>query len=236
MIDNPTNKINEFDFDTRKCKPTCGLMYNHKNGLEENKKVMLLGLQNFCMNCRLCQIGCDLVQDKDGQQYDPHVLSNMMFNADFMVVGQNPGMNEIKFGTPFIGDSGKNFDEELNKNGIDRTKFYITNIVKCFSRKPDGTNNRTPNALEKRTCSSTFLITEIKIIKPKLIITLGGPSFNFFFPNESYSDRLGKITNSEHGKIYAVYHPSPLNINDPARRKIFNRQIELLAKLIKKIS
>jgi len=236
MLDDAKNEINKFDFDHRKCKPQYGLMRNPETSLEENKKIMLMGLQNFCMCCRLCPIGCSLVKDKNGDKYDPHVLSNMMFNAEYMVVGQNPGINECKIGIPFVGEAGKNFDEELEKNGIDRNKFYITNIVHCFTKKADGTNNRNPSAKEKQTCSSTFLINEIKIIKPKLIITLGGPSFGFFCPDHTYKDRLGKITKSEYGKVYAVYHPSPMNINDPARRKVFNRQIELLAKLIKKIS
>lgn len=229
------NPINEFGFDSRKCRPQYGLMHNPATDLEENKKTMLMGLQNFCMCCRMCPIGCSLVEDKNGDQYDPHVMSNMAFGAKYMVVGQNPGINECKFGIPFIGDAGKNFDEELNKNGLDRTSFYITNIVHCFTRNSDGTNNRKPNAKEKETCSSMFLINEIKIINPKLIITLGESAFSFFCPDRKYSDCLGKITKSHYGKIYGSYHPSPMNINDPARRKIFNRQIELLAKLIKKI-
>jgi len=229
------NDINEFDFDHRKCKPHYGLMHNPDTSLEENKKIMLMGLQNFCMCCRLCPIGCSLIE-KGEDKCDPHVMSNMMFNAKFMVIGQNPGINECRAGTPFIGDAGKNFDEELENNGIDRTYFYISNVVKCFTRKADGTNNRKPNAKEKETCSVTFLANEIKIIKPKLIITLGESSFSFFCPDEKYGDRLGKITKSDFGKVYAIYHPSPMNINDPARRKLFNRQVELLAKLIKKTS
>lgn len=229
------NKINEFDFDTRKCKPGNKRLYEPTNGLEENKNIMINALQFFCMNCRLCSIGCKLF-GYDGEEHDPHVFSNMKYKSKFVVVGQNPGRDECKFGTPFIGAAGKNFDEEIEKNGLNRNDFYISNVVKCATRTSDGSGNRKPSNKEKETCSSIFLATELKILKPKLIITLGEPSFSFFCQNHVYRDRLGKITKSNYGNIYAVYHPSPLNINDPSRRKIFNKQIKLLAKLIKKIN
>lgn len=228
MLYEPKNKINRFDFDTRKLNPKN--KYSEKT--EENIKVMMGGLQNFCMCCRMCSLGCSLVDN----EYDPHVFSNMKHESKFMVVGQNPGMNECKKGTPFIGAPGQNFDEELNKNGVDRSEFYITNIVKCFSRKQDGKNNRKPTYKEKELCSSMFLVNEIRILKPKLIITLGESSFSFLCPNCVYGESIGKLSDSEYGKVFAIYHPSPMNINDPDRREIFDRHIELLCKLIKKLN
>jgi len=178
------------------------------------------------MCCRLCSIGCNLIEKEE--KYDPHVFSNMMFDVKFMIIGQNPGINECMVGVPFLGDAGKNFDEELKKNGLNRSYFYISNVVKCFSDQKLST--------EKEICSSAFLENEIKIIKPKLIIVLNESSFNFFCPNEKYDDNLGKITNSPLGKIYAIYYPSSTNIKNSTRQTMFSRQIELLSKLIKKIS
>lgn len=236
MLLDPMNEVNQFDFDCRKLNPgRYRLLDTPDNGTEENKLLMLNALQVLCMSCRLCPIGCSLIE-KDNQKIDPHVFSTMSFKSKFMVVGQNPGINECIMGTPFIGEAGKNFDEEIIKNGLRRSDFYISNCVKCFTKKSDGTNNRKPSNQEIELCSSIFIVNEIRILKPTLIITLGESSFSFFCPEEKYSDRLGKITKSKYGNIYAIYHPSPMNINDPARRKLFDKQISLLAKLIKKIS
>lgn len=220
---NAINPINNFDLDHRKCSPGKYKLFDTiDNSLEENKRVMLRGLQLFCMSCRLCPVGCQLISKGD-ESYDPHVFSTLNFKSRYMVVGQNPGVDECIGGTPFIGNAGKNFNEEIAKNGLSRNDFYITNVVKCFI--DDGINN------VAETCPETFLANEIKIITPKLIIAIGESPFNFFCPNDTYSDRLGKITKSEFGKIYTIYHPSP--INDPMQRKIFNKQIRMLAKLIK---
>ena len=217
------SKKSRFDFDCRKLipKPLYGSMCDPQSTQEENKKITLLGLQNFCINCRLCPVGCELIEYED-EKYDPHVLSNMMFNAKFMVVGQGPSITECKSCVPFLGEAGNNFDKELTKNKIDRTKFYITNIVKCFTKNIDE---------EKKTCAAAFLANEIKIIKPKLIITLGEFAFKFFCPEEHFLDKLGKITKSRFGKVYSIHYP-----NNPNYQETFSRQIELLAKLIKKIS
>jgi len=193
-----------------------------------HKQVMTEGLRFYCNSCRLCKIGCEEFE-QNGETLDPHVFSNMNYDSKYMVVGQNPGFNECKLGTPFIGAAGKNFDQELKNNGISRELLYITNIVKC--RTP---GNSKPDTTNKENCK-LILEVEMVIIKPKLIITLGEFAFSYFCPELIYSENLGKISKCKYGKVFAIYHPSPLNINDPERRKVFNRQIELLCKLIKKI-
>lgn len=214
--------INDFDFDCRKLKPVVSL----KETKDDNMTVMMRGLESFCMSCRMCEIGCKLT--KEG--YDPHVVNNGTYSK-FMVIGQNPGRNECELGIPFVGAAGKNFDKELKKNKISRKMFYISNITKCYTDQ-----NRKPTNKEKETCASLFLTNEIKILKPKLLITLGESSFSFFCPNYKYSDRLGKITDSEYGKVYAVYHPSPRNLNDKSRYEKFSKQIRMLSKLIRNIN
>ena len=88
--------------------------------------------------------------------------------ADLMFVGEAPGQNEDLQGEPFIGRSGKLLDllvaEEL---GMDRTQFYIANVVKC--RPPA---NRNPKSFEIATCSP-WLHQQIKMINPKVVMTLG---------------------------------------------------------------
>lgn len=230
---NAFSEINEFDFDYRKCLPGYyKLIDTASNSLEENKKVMLNGLQFLCMSCRLCPIGCDLVE-KGENKYDPHVFSNMNFKSKFMIVGQNPGFNECVRGYPFVGEAGRTFDKELEKNGIGRNDFYISNVVKCFTKKADGTNNRKPYQKEKDTCASVFLTNEIRVLKPIMIITLGESAFSFFCPDKIYKEQLGHITKSNLGKIYAIYHPSGMNLSVPSRKKAFEHQIKMLSKIMK---
>jgi DNA polymerase len=197
-------------------------------GIIENKEVMLKGLHYFCMSCRLCSLGCEFFTDR-GKELDPHVFSNMSHKANYIIIGQNPGTNECIRGVPFIGDAGKNFDEELKKNGLVRDNFYISNLVKCHSP-----NNDKPSHKCMEICSA-ILRLELQIIRPKLIITLGAFSFDYFCPHTKYSDGLGTITKSEHGNVFSIYHPSPLNLNNPERRKMFNDQMRLLSKLVKKL-
>lgn len=227
-IDN-INPINKFDFDIRKCKPERPKLTRHMPSVMENKAVMLRSLQNFCMSCRMCELGCKLLVEKD-IEFDPHVFSNMVHTSDFMVVGQNPGFNECQSGVPFIGAAGKNFDEELEKNGMDRNAFYITNVLKCHTLK-----NAKPERTHIEKCSK-ILDFEISIIRPTMIITLGASAFDFFCPDIKYSDGLGTVSESKYGKIFAVYHPSPLNVNNPSRRDEFNKQINLVCKIIKSLN
>jgi uracil-DNA glycosylase len=88
-------------------------------------------------------------------------------NARVMFVGQNPGAEEDEIGRPFVGRAGKFLTKTLAEFGIKREDVFITNIVKHTS--PD---NRKPFADEVAACLP-YLITQIEIIKPKIIVLLG---------------------------------------------------------------
>ena len=89
-------------------------------------------------------------------------------NADLMFIGEAPGAEEDRLGVPFVGRSGKLLDnlllEEMN---MDRSACYISNVVKC--RPPE---NRNPKSEEIESCRP-YLETQLEIIKPRVIITLG---------------------------------------------------------------
>ena len=84
-----------------------------------------------------------------------------------MLVGQNPGAEEDKTGRPFVGRAGKFLTKTLEEHGIKREELFITNIVKHASPE-----NRKPFADEVATCMP-YLIMQIAIIKPKIIVLLG---------------------------------------------------------------
>lgn len=107
--------------------------------------------------------------------------------SEIVFIGEAPGKNEDLQGRPFIGAAGKFFNEMLLAIGKKREDIYITNIVKY--RPP---NNRDPLDTEKESCNE-WLINELKIISPKLIIFLGRHSMMRFFPDEKISNVHGKL-------------------------------------------
>jgi len=98
-------------------------------------------------------------------------------NADIMFVGEAPGKAEDIQGKPFVGAAGKFLDELLAEIDLKRSDIFITNIVKC--RPP---NNRDPQDNEISVCWP-YLEEQVKLIKPKLIITLGRYAMNRFLPD-----------------------------------------------------
>ncbi|MEO8863043.1 MAG: uracil-DNA glycosylase [Candidatus Saccharimonadales bacterium] len=107
-------------------------------------------------------------------------------DADVVFVGEAPGKNEDIQGVPFVGASGKFLDEMLDSIGLDRQDVYITNIVKY--RPP---NNRDPLPKEKSTFLS-YLIRQLEVINPKLIVTLGRHSMDVLLPGLKISEVHGQ--------------------------------------------
>ena len=85
-----------------------------------------------------------------------------------MIIGQNPGHQEVKEGRPFIGPSGELVDYLLDEIGLDRNEIYIANAVKCGT-----VGNRAPHPEEAATCWKTWLHEEIRQVKPDVILLLG---------------------------------------------------------------
>lgn len=103
-------------------------------------------------------------------------------NAALMIVGEAPGNQEDKIGRPFIGPAGKMLDHALVANDITRSDIYISNIVKHFPHIIGETGRRKaikPGDAEVATCSS-WLLKEIDLVRPGLILCLGASSAQFF--------------------------------------------------------
>ena len=98
-------------------------------------------------------------------------------NADVMLVGEGPGDNEDKTGIPFSGPAGQLLNAMLEEAGLERDDLYITNIVKC---RPNG--NRVPTLVEVSICKP-WLARQIEIISPLIIVAIGNPAVQTFFPN-----------------------------------------------------
>ena len=88
-------------------------------------------------------------------------------DSPILFVGEGPGQQEDLQGEPFVGAAGKLLDEMLSIIDLGRDNCYIANIVKC---RPPG--NRDPREEEQRACVG-FLMEQMQLIKPKIVICLG---------------------------------------------------------------
>ncbi len=90
--------------------------------------------------------------------------------ADLMFVGEAPGETEDKTGRPFVGRAGQLLEKMIVAMGLGREKVYICNVLK--TRPP---NNQTPTLEEAELCAP-YLLDQIRIVQPRVIVTLGLPA------------------------------------------------------------
>jgi DNA polymerase len=127
--------------------------------------------------------------------------------AELMFIGEGPGQREDELGRPFVGAAGKFLEELLASINLKREDVFIANLVKC---RPPG--NRDPFPEEIETCWP-YLEGQIKIINPKLIVTLGRHSMERFLPGMKISQVHGQPKRREIknlGKLifYPSFHPA----------------------------
>jgi DNA polymerase len=153
--------------------------------------------------------------------------------SPLVFIGEAPGKDEDIQGRPFVGRSGQFLAEMLESIGMKREDIYITNIVKY--RPP---NNRDPLPEEKDACRP-WLIEELNLIKPKLIVFLGRHSMNDYFPTEKISQVHGKILIKkipELGRQHflALYHPAAALYNGDMRETLIE-DFKKIPRILKKI-
>lgn len=139
-------------------------------------------------------------------------------NADLMFIGEAPGANEDETGKPFVGRAGMLLTKIIeNVLHLKREDVYIANIVKC--RPP---NNRVPTLEEVASCKP-YLLEQIKIINPKLIVALGSTSYHHLSEdyNMPISKIRGEILEFGNAKLIPTYHPSFLLRNPSAKKDVF---------------
>jgi uracil-DNA glycosylase len=145
--------------------------------------------------------------------------------ADLMFIGEAPGADEDQQGEPFVGRAGQLLNNMIKAMGLEREQVYIANIIKC--RPP---NNRTPERDECETCSP-FLMRQVAIIKPKVIVALGAVAAKTLLAiNDSMSNLRGRWyefrpsgarsndPNWTGAKLAVTYHPAFL-LRDPRQKK-----------------
>jgi len=140
--------------------------------------------------------------------------------AGIMLIGEAPGKKEDETGKPFVGASGRFLDEMLTTAGMRRDEVYITNIVKY--RPPE---NRDPTIEEKK-AFWPYLLRELEIVQPKVVITLGRHAGKIFIPDLVISkdhgvSRTVKYNNRE-WLVIPLYHPAAALYNGSMRQTLID--------------
>jgi len=153
-----------------------------------------------------------------------------------MFVGEQPGDKEDLAGRPFVGPAGALLDRALEEAGIDRTKVYVTNVVKHFKWEPRGKRriHKKPNGVEINACRP-WLDAEIRAVQPSAIVCLGstaaqaviGPKFRVSIQRAQF------VTSPLAPLVTATVHPSSIlrAPSDEARRAEMERFVEDLKKI-----
>ncbi|MEQ9091360.1 MAG: uracil-DNA glycosylase [Balneola sp.] len=160
--------------------------------------------------CALCENADALKTDLEG--------TNLVFgvgnpNADLMIIGEAPGFNEDKQGEPFVGEAGQLLDKIMVAIKFNREDIYIANILK--HRPPD---NRDPKA-EERANSLPYLLKQIELVDPKLILCVGRVSGTTLLDkDDSLKNMRSKFHEFKGRELMVTYHPAALLRNQQWKR------------------
>jgi DNA polymerase len=147
--------------------------------------------------------------------------------ARIMFIGEGPGFHENEQGRPFVGAAGNFLAELLASIGMRREDVFITNVVKC--RPPQ---NRDPQPDELAACND-YLERQIKLINPKIVVTLGRYSMEKFFPGAKISSIHGQAKTVGGRLVVAMFHPAAA-LHQPQYRSLIEQDFKKLPDLIAK--
>ena len=167
------------------------------------------------------------------------VFGNGSIDAELVFVGEAPGKNEDIQGKPFIGAAGKFLDQMLEMIELKREDIYITNIVKY---RPPG--NRDPRPDEKK-AFLPYLQSQLEVIKPKVVVTLGRHSTNCFLPDLQISKIHGQPkrvklalkedkSDSLEVVILPLFHPAAALYNGDMKQTLID-DFALIPAILKKL-
>ena len=161
--------------------------------LEELKKIA-----DSCTKCKLSTTRTKVVFGEGNPE------------AELLFIGEGPGRQEDITGRPFVGKAGELLTRLIEKAmGVPRSHVYIANIAKCRPTEDlKMEKDRAPDQEEATACSP-YLLKQIEIIQPKVIVTLGNPSTKFLLGTQEGITKLrGKWAAYKDIPVMPTYHPS----------------------------
>lgn len=188
------------------------LLKNNFSSYTEEYKIFAKE-KDLCRDCSIYSIHNQVVQSEGNA-----------INPTFMFIGESPGKEESEQGKPFIGRAGQKLREELRKykDVFNKNTCLITNVIPCrptkniFPAANDNNfwlynkENQTNGQSIVNHCFNKWLSKEIKILKPKVIITLGSQVLNCIQKIKGITDNRGTWKFIEKLNIwtFATFHPS----------------------------
>ncbi|MCD6210987.1 MAG: uracil-DNA glycosylase [Methanophagales archaeon] len=182
-------------------------------------------IKNLESKIRVCKL-CELWKTRTNP-----VIGEGSISTGIMFIGEAPGYYEDLQGRPFVGKAGRILDELLRSVALERADVYITNVLKC---RPPG--NRNPKPEEIVACAP-YLDSQLAIIEPEVIVTLGSFSLSYIFHKFGLKpDKISKI----HGRVFTVstisgvkriislYHPAVATYN-PGMKEVLKEDFKQLA-------
>lgn len=187
------------------------------NRLTKNREVDLLALREEIGDCKRCKLS---------KQRKNIVFGEGSPEASLMFIGEAPGSEEDIQGRPFVGEAGQLLTRLIQKMGFKREEVYIANIVKC---RPS--SNRDPEEDEIEACSP-FLIKQIEIISPSIIVSLGRISaWTLLKTKISITKLRGRFYEYEGIPLMPTFHPAYLLRNPKDKWLVWSDMQQVLERL-----
>ncbi|MCL4558268.1 MAG: uracil-DNA glycosylase [Deltaproteobacteria bacterium] len=179
-------------------------------GLQGTRDLSLENIRLAVSDCSRCRLGETRTNTVPGEG---------CHSASLMFIGEAPGYDEDREGRPFVGRAGRLLTDIIGAMGMRREDVFIANVVKC---RPPG--NREPGEDEIRACSP-YLFSQIDVIKPRIIVTLGRYSTATMLglpPQMRISDMRGRFFHYKGIKVMPTFHPAYLLRNEKDKRLVWD--------------
>lgn len=174
--------------------------------------------------CMKCGLGKSRAQTVFGEG-DP--------DAQIVFIGEGPGKDEDASGRPFVGRAGQKLNDMIGAMGLKREQVFICNIVKCRAYLTDISKDRPPTDEETAACTP-YLLRQMEIIRPKVIVTLGLPSTRYLLKSKaSMTSMRGKWHEWRGIKVMPTWHPAYVlrNYTEQTRREVWDDLKKVLVEI-----
>jgi len=162
----------------------------------------------------------------------PVVFGEGPSQADLMIIGEGPGVDDIHSELPFQGQAGMLLNRMLAAIDLARAECYLCNVIKCI---PPG--ERKFSAEEIEDCRP-FLLRQILAVKPRVIVALGALAAQTLLRSKkTISDLRGQVfklrLNEREIPVLPTFNPAYLLRVAEKKREAWE-DLKLVRELLKK--